>query len=342
MRPEQYSEDDAKIRPARRNKRPRSKERPAHTNAKPGLVTAVDRGRYTVYLGQDLPDVPLWATASSDQTPVVAVRARELGRGSILVGDVVSLVGDVSGNPGSLARVVRVAPRATTLTRTIDDQLDAERAVVANAGVLGIVTATTDPEPRTGFLDRCVMAAFSGGLRPLLILTKSDLALNPDLAAHYDALGVIVVRAGTDDDLTELLSYLDSNLSVLIGQSGVGKSTLVNNLTDSIRRIGEVNEVTGQGRHTSTSAVALPLPGPGWVVDTPGIRSFGLAHVDLDRVFQSFPELEPGTADCPRGCTHLPPDCALDVWITAGGGGPGAGETLTSVRRVIRSRETSG
>ena len=339
MRPDQYSEDDAKIRPARRNKRPRSKDRPAHANAKPGLVTAVDRGRYTVHLGENLPDVPLWATASSHQIPVTAVRARELGRGAVLVGDVVDLVGDTSGDAGSLARVVRISPRVTTLTRTVDDQLGSERAVVANAGVLGIVTATTDPEPRTGFLDRCVMAAFSGGLQPVLVLTKSDLDLNPDLAAHYSSLGVAVVRAGTNDTVDEVMRYLEGNLSVLIGQSGVGKSTLVNRLTDSQRRIGEVNQVTGQGRHTSTSAVALPLAGAGWVIDTPGIRSFGLAHVDLDRVFESFPELEPALADCPRGCSHLPPDCAIDTWLETADVGPGAAETLASIRRVIQSRD---
>ena len=98
---------------------------------------------------------------------------------------------------------------------------------------------------------------------------------------------------------------LSGRISVLVGHSGVGKSTLVNALVPGAdRAIGGVNAVTGRGRHTSTSAVALELPGGGWVIDTPGIRSFGLAHVDLDRGPAGFPDLEPGTEECPRGCTH--------------------------------------
>ena len=95
-----------------------------------------------------------------------------------------------------------------------------------------------------------------------------------------------------------------------------------------------VNAVTGRGRHTSTSAVALALPGGGWVVDTPGIRSFGLAHVDASRLIGAFPDLDAGTAECPRGCTHDEPDCGLDAWVAAGHETP---ERLTSLRRLLRS-----
>jgi ribosome biogenesis GTPase len=96
-----------------------------------------------------------------------------------------------------------------------------------------------------------------------------------------------------------------------------------------------VNEVTGRGRHTSTSAVALPLPGGGWIVDTPGVRSFGLAHVDPGRVIHAFPDLASGTDACPRACTHDEPECGLDGWVEAGHAAP---ERLESFRRVLRSR----
>ena len=102
------------------------------------------------------------------------------------------------------------------------------------------------------------------------------------------------------------------------------------------RAIGVVNAVTGRGRHTSSSAIALELPDGGWVIDTPGVRSFGLAHVDLDRVIHAFPDLAEGTADCPRGCSHDEPECALDDWVAAGHSDPAR---LASLRRLLRSRD---
>jgi ribosome biogenesis GTPase len=126
---------------------------------------------------------------------------------------------------------------------------------------------------------------------------------------------------------------------VLIGHSGVGKSTLVNALIpDAGRAVGRVNPVTGRGRHTSSSAVALRLDGPagqGWVIDTPGLRSFGLGHVSADRVVQAFPDLAEGTAGCPPGCAHLEEGCALDDWVREHGGAA----RLDSLRRILRSRE---
>jgi ribosome biogenesis GTPase / thiamine phosphate phosphatase len=126
---------------------------------------------------------------------------------------------------------------------------------------------------------------------------------------------------------------------VLIGHSGVGKSTLVNALIpEAGRAVGGVNPVTGRGRHTSSSAVALRLDGPagrGWVIDTPGLRSFGLGHVSAGRVVQAFPDLAEAAAGCPPGCTHLAEDCALDDWVAEHGGAA----RLDSLRRILASRE---
>jgi ribosome biogenesis GTPase len=142
------------------------------------------------------------------------------------------------------------------------------------------------------------------------------------------------------EGLDALRAALSGRVSVLVGHSGVGKSTLVNALVpDADRATGIVNVVTGRGRHTSTSAVALALPDDdGWVVDTPGVRSFGLAHVDLDRIIHHFPDLEPGTAQCPRGCTHDEEECALDAWVDSGAAGPAGVSRLESLRRLLRSR----
>ena len=328
-----YDESDVRVRPSRRGSRPRTKDRPAHADAVPGRVLAVDRGRYTVLVGD-----------GADRHVVLAMRARELGRKGIVVGDAVFLVGDTTGADGSLARVVRVAERRTVLRRTADDTDPVERVLVANADQLVVVSALANPEPRPRLIDRALVAAYDAGMEPLLVLTKADLTDPGPFLDQYAPLSVpnVVTARGPDgiEGLDRVRAALSGRVSVLVGHSGVGKSTLVNALVpDAARATGVVNDVTGRGRHTSTSAVALALPGDdGWVVDTPGIRSFGLAHVDPGRIIQHFPDLEPGTEQCPRGCTHDEEECALDAWVRSGAAGPAGASRLESLRRLLRSR----
>jgi ribosome biogenesis GTPase len=203
------------------------------------------------------------------------------------------------------------------LRRTADDTDPTERVVVANADQLLIVVALADPPPRTGLVDRTLIAAYAGGLTPILCLTKTDLAPAAPFAEQFADLELTVIRAGRDDPLDAVAHLLVGKITVLLGHSGVGKSTLVNRLVpEADRAVGEVTEI-GRGRHTSTQSVALALQGSGWVIDTPGIRSFGLAHIEPDDVLMAFSDLAEAISDCPRGCGHMgppaDPECALDA-----------------------------
>lgn len=316
-------EDDIRVR-ARGGSRPRTRTRPKHEDAREGFVTAVDRGRYRCLV---------------DDRPVVAMKARELGRGSIVVGDRVALVGDLSGAPDTLARVVRVEDRESVLRRTADDTDPVERIIVANADQLVIVCSLAAPEPRPRFVDRCLVAAFDAELDPLLCLTKADLAGPGELLRTYAGLDlphIVVSQAG---DHTALRERLAGRTSVLVGYSGVGKSTLVNLLVPAAERaVGDTNPVTGKGRHTSTSAVALPFEG-GWIIDTPGVRSFGLAHVSPGDVVSGFADLDEAAAECPPGCPHTAgtPECALDTGVAEGRLDR---DRVASLRRLLSSRES--
>ncbi|MFT4285597.1 MAG: ribosome small subunit-dependent GTPase A [Protaetiibacter sp.] len=323
-----WDESDVRVRPNPKGNRPRTKVRPSHDDAVEGRVLSVDRGRYTVLVDADSP-------AEHEAT---ATRARELRDQAIVTGDRVDLVGDASGDPGTLARIVRIRPRATLLRRSADDTDAVERVIVANADQLMIVVAAANPEPRPRLVDRYLVAAYDAGIRPFMVITKTDLADPEPFLANFAGLDIPVVRSARGAwPVAELTPLLAGHTTVAVGHSGVGKSTLVNELVPGTdRATGDVNAVTGRGRHTSSSTVSLRVPTGGWIIDTPGVRSFGLGHVDPANILRGFPDLAAVAEECPRGCTHLAdaPDCALDEAVERGELDPAR---VDSLRRLLAS-----
>jgi ribosome biogenesis GTPase len=331
----EYDESAAKVRPNPKGNKPRSKQRPEHADAVSGRIFSVDRGRYGVWVDEGLPT----------QRQIIAAKARELGRNNqdgkitIVVGDYVDLVGDATGDEGSLARIVRIQPRTTLLRRSADDTDAVERVIVANADQMLIVVAAANPEPRPRLVDRYLVAAYDAGIAPILVVTKTDLADPADFLANFEGLDLVVVESRSDDvPLESIRALLDGHTTVAVGHSGVGKSTLVNALVpEANRAVGRVNDVTGRGRHTSSSTISYRIGESGWIVDTPGVRSFGLGHIDPANILRSFTDLATLAEDCPRGCTHLPdaPDCAIIEGVAEGKLGALGPLRLESFQRLI-------
>ncbi len=297
-----------RVRPPKRS-RPRTKRRPDYSSRPLGRVVGIDRGRFSVAL-------------TDSDVIVTAVKAREIPRSALVIGDFVRLTGDVSGRVDTLARIAQVEDRRNVLRRSLEeaDEGRGEKVIVANADLVVIVTAAADPEPRVGMVERGLVAAAEAGVPALVCITKTDLRDPAEFIANFAGfdLEVATTNAETGAGLAELADRLAKHFSVLIGHSGVGKSTLINALIPGVdRAVGEVSALTGKGRHTSTSAVAFELPEGGWLVDTPGVRSFGLAHTEPQDILGVFPELSEVVTYCLPNCSHgeEEPSCALDAWV---------------------------
>ncbi len=253
-----------------------------------------------------------WVDVLLDGEEVAAVYGGAMRGRQVAVGDRVRI--RPPRRETDSARLVDRLPRTTLLTRTADDVMPEERVVVANADLVIVVLGVQDREVGARFVDRVLVAAGAGGLQAAVCVNQIDLTEEPELVARYRAIGypVVSTSASTGAGLDDLKALLAGRWSVLTGHSGVGKSSLTNLLVpDAHRQIGALGRYGG--RHTTVTARAVPVPGlaEAWLIDTPGVRSFGIGHVPPDELARHFPELR----DLPcvlHDCLHdEEPGCAV-------------------------------
>jgi ribosome biogenesis GTPase len=231
--------------------------------------------------------------------------------------------------------VHELAERASCLQRTDDWRT---KVIAANAGQVCVVVAT-EPAFSEELLHRVLLAAEAAGLRGVVALNKADLPYPAGIGQRLTLLrsiGCRVVELAARRDVGPLRELLAGERTVLVGQSGMGKSTILNALVPEARaREGEISAALGTGRHTTTFSRLHPLPEGGWVVDTPGLQAFGLRHLDRGALEHAFVEFRPFLGDCRfNDCRHeSEPGCAIVEAVARGAIAP---QRLEWFRRFAR------
>jgi len=241
---------------------------------------------------------------------VVRKTLSSLSETSIVVGDLVRFrdSGIKDESTGRIEAVIEQAlPRKTILTRASSYKGTEQHPIVANADQMLIVASLVQPRIKWGLVDRMLVAAKSGGLTPLVCLNKMDLAekdgresvMAGDVLRHYQSLGITIFQSSADQNvgIEPVARALAGKTTVLAGHSGVGKSTLISAIQPGLDiRIGVVSAYNEKGRHTTTSARRYALDIGGYVIDTPGVKLFGLWGVSADNLVEFFPDVKDGTA----------------------------------------------
>ena len=300
-----------------------------------GTVVRAGRNGFAVRLRQD-PDTGRTTVAPCTiGGRIFDGRARgRSGGAAVVVGDEVEVEGIPAdalrsgGGPPPLGRIARVLPRRNELRRAVGPAERREmRVFAANLDRFIIVSAFREPPYRTGFLDRSLVIAFDAGVTPALVFNKRDLADDADLERlrrdldGYGRLDLesLLTSARRGDGIEDFRSCLGRGRSVLFGHSGVGKTELLTALGIPDRRRGGLDR-RGRGRHTTTAAEAVPVPGGGEIVDTPGVRALGLDGLTPARVRAAHPDLRRYALACRfSGCSHgAEPGCAVKAAVAAG------------------------
>ena len=290
-------------------------------------------------------------TAGDDETGIVVARYGKQALVEGAQGDRVlchlrsHLESPVAGDHVIWARseeagvITAVTARQNVLHRPdIKGQL---RPVAANIQLLLVVFAP-EPAPQSNLLDRYLVAAEHIGVEAALVLNKADLlndAFWPEQLEQYAALGyrTLTTHHGMSDG-SDLASLIGRSTVVLVGQSGVGKSSLIQRLLpDASIRVGALSELADKGRHTTTTAELFHLPNGGQLIDSPGVREFGLAHVTATDIARGFREFSPFLGRCRfRDCNHeQEPDCALRAAVDEGSISEARFESYRQIRQSV-------
>jgi ribosome biogenesis GTPase len=239
----------------------------------------------------------------------------------LAVGDIVHL--DSTAGDWAISEIL---PRRSKLARRAPGGAYGERVIAANVDQVVIVFAAAKPEPHVRMLDRFLVIAESNALASRIVVNKVDLVDERDarlLFGEYERIGYPVhyVSVKRGDGLEGFRDALADRVSVFTGPSGVGKSSMLNALFPGLSlRVGEISESVNKGRHTTVGAVMIPLPGGGYVVDTPGLREVGISELLADRLDHCFVEFRGLAEQCRFGdCQHVvEPDCAIREALGAG------------------------
>jgi len=226
---------------------------------------------------------------------------------------------EIDGEEGVINEIL---PRDNELARAIPGRQGLRHVFAANLDRVVVVASVLDPPLRTGFIDRCLAASHLNEIPGMIVINKIDLAagvVESDVDAIvgvYRAAGLECLRVSVAEGtgLTALTDALRDRTSLVVGQSGVGKSSLINAIEPGLDlRVASVSEASGKGRHTTTASRLIRLGIGGYVVDTPGVRSFGLEPMDSPQVLLAYPEFAPYISSCRfSACTHVhEPGCGV-------------------------------
>jgi len=258
----------------------------------------------------------------------------------VVVGDRVEL-GRGSGSGAEAWTIEKVHDRHSILARKAPGKAPRPKVIVANVDQVLIVFAAANPAPHLRMLDRFLVIAEAGELRPLIVVNKTDVEGEEAaraLFAPYERAGyrVIYTAAKRRVGIDALRDAICGQVSALAGPSGVGKSSLLNEVQPGLGlRVSAVSEAVNKGRHTTVTAQLIPLECGGYVADTPGLREVGLWEVDNDQLHFYFPEFAPflGTCRYTSSCTHIhEPGCAIRAAVDEGAIGFGR---YDSYRRMM-------
>ncbi|HEX6316028.1 MAG TPA: ribosome small subunit-dependent GTPase A [Gemmatimonadaceae bacterium] len=268
-----------------------------------------------------------WHVHCEDGTAVVAAlrgSVKHASESKLAVGDEVLLRRDARDSGWTISEAL---PRRSQLARRSPGRGRTERIIAANVDQVVVVFALRQPEPHVAMLDRFLVIAEANGLGARIVVNKVDLADEEEARALfgvYETIGypLHITSCRTGQGLETLREALQGRTSALSGPSGAGKSSLLNALYPGLGlRVGEISASVNKGRHTTVGAFLHPLPGGGFVVDTPGLREIGLWGVPSDGLDACFPDMRSLRDECRfADCRHLAePECAVRAALEAGG-----------------------